>query len=100
MKSWRKSLLKSGLLCSLTDKKHGANSEERMSESDSVARNNSGGLIDSKKQVARLPYPTNLSKDYPDLYQEAVNNSELLGGADNGGTKLWWDKRNDKPYQN
>ena len=65
-----------------------------------VARNNSGGLIDSKKQVARLPYPTNLSKDYPDLYQEAVNNSELLGGADNGGTKLWWDKRNDKPYQN
>ena len=65
-----------------------------------VATNNSGGRIDSKKQVARLPYPTNLSKDYPDLYQEAVNNSELLGGADNGGTKLWWDKRNDKPYQN
>ena len=65
-----------------------------------VARNNSGGRIDTKKQVARLPYPTNLSKDYPDLYQEAVNNAELLDGADNGGTKLWWDKRNDKPYQN
>lgn len=65
-----------------------------------VARNNSGGLIDTKKQIARLPYPTNLAKDYPNLYQEAVNNSDLLGGGDNGGTRLWWDKRSDKPYQN
>ena len=65
-----------------------------------VAVNNSGGLIDKKKQIARLPYPTNLSKDYPILYKEAVNNPKLLDGGDNGGTKLWWDKRSDKPYQN
>lgn len=65
-----------------------------------VATNNSSGRIDTKKQVARLPYPTNLMKDYPDLAQQAVNNPEFLDGADNGGTKLWWDKRSDKPYQN
>ena len=47
-----------------------------------------------------MPYPTNLMKDYPDLAQQAVNNPEFLDGADNGGTKLWWDKRSDKPYQN
>lgn len=64
-----------------------------------VATNYSSGAIDTKKQIARLPYPTNLSKDYPEQYKEAVNNSELLDGADNGGTKLWWDKRSDKPYQ-
>lgn len=65
-----------------------------------VAVNYSYGVINTVRQIARLPYPTNLSKDYPSLYQEAVNNPELLDGADTGGTKLWWDKRSDKPYQN
>jgi hypothetical protein len=64
-----------------------------------TASNWSSGVIDTQKQIARLPYPTNLSKDYPDLYNEAINNPDLLNGGDNGGTKLWWDKRSDKPYQ-
>lgn len=64
-----------------------------------TASNWSGGVINTQKQIARLPYPTNLAKDYPDLYNAAVNNPDLLNGGDNGGTKLWWDKREDKPYQ-
>ena len=61
-----------------------------------VALNYSGGNINSVRQIARLPYPNNLKNDYPGLYPEALN---LLDGADAGGTKLWWDKRTNKPYQ-
>ena len=58
--------------------------------------NVSGGNIDVKKQIARLPYPDELKGDYPELYNEAL---KLLNGADTGGIKLWWDKRTNKPYQ-
>lgn len=61
-----------------------------------VGHNYSGGNINTSRQIARLPYPNTLKSDYPDLYPEALN---LLNGADTGGTKLWWDKRTDKPYQ-
>ena len=61
-----------------------------------VEMNNSMGSIDTKKQIARLPYPVNIKTDYPDSYVKGVS---LLQGADNGGTKLWWDKRGNKPYQ-
>ena len=58
--------------------------------------NYSGGHINTQKQIARLPYPTNIKSDYPKLYPEAL---QQLNGADNGGTKLWWDKRTNKPYE-
>lgn len=61
-----------------------------------IYRNMSGGLINTTRQIARLPYPNDLKTDYSALYPIAL---ELLGGADTGGTKLWWDKRTDKPYQ-
>lgn len=61
-----------------------------------VALNYSGGNINTVKQIARLPYPNNLKNDYPGLYPEALR---LLEGADTGGTRLWWDKRTNKPYQ-
>lgn len=61
-----------------------------------VALNYSGGNINTVRQIARLPYPNNLKNDYPGLYSEALR---LLEGADTGGTRLWWDKRTDKPYQ-
>lgn len=55
-----------------------------------VVVNGSNGTIDTELQVRRLPY----TRD------EKINNAEgvasgiaALGGADNGGTKLWWDKR-------
>lgn len=55
-----------------------------------VVINNSGGTIDTKKFIRRLPLPrieytTNL---------KAVQRAVLtLKGADNGGTPLWWDTR-------
>lgn len=60
-----------------------------------VKNNYSGGNINTVKQIARLPYPNNLKNDYPGLYTDAL---QLLNGADIGGTKLWWDKRSNKPY--
>lgn len=57
-----------------------------------VVVNSSGGTIDTKIQVRRLAYPQG----------EATKNGQaeaagivLLGGPDNGGTRLWWDV--DKP---
>ncbi|WP_101689476.1 SusD/RagB family nutrient-binding outer membrane lipoprotein [Dysgonomonas massiliensis] len=61
-----------------------------------VKENKGNNIIDTERQIARLPYPNSLSGDYPELYPEAL---KLLGGLDTGGTKLWWDKRTDKPYQ-
>jgi len=58
--------------------------------------NYSGGHINTQKQIARLPYPNNIKLDYPQLYPKAL---QMLKGADNGGTKLWWDKRANKPYE-
>ena len=55
-----------------------------------VVRNSSSGTIDTNLQIRRLPFPQD----------EKLNNAEgvttgiaALGGQDNGGTKLWWDKK-------
>lgn len=61
-----------------------------------VKENYSGGYINTDRQIARLPYPSTLKSDYPELYPEAL---DMLNGQDTGGTKLWWDKRANKPYQ-
>ena len=53
-----------------------------------VVNNFSGGTISTDVQVRRLPYP---SSEYT-TNGAAVNNAvKLLGGPDNGGTRLWWD---------
>ena len=57
--------------------------------------NNSGGTINTNLQVGRLPYPreeyqannANVTAGVALLRGESSN-----GGADNGGTRLWWDK--------
>jgi hypothetical protein len=57
--------------------------------------NNSGGTINTNLQVRRLPYPreeyqangTNVAAGVALLRTESANN-----GADNGGTRVWWDK--------
>lgn len=54
-----------------------------------VVRNMSGGTIDTNLGIRRMPYPTTLYDTNADAVQGGV---KLLGGADNGGTKLWWDK--------
>ncbi|PKV50300.1 SusD/RagB-like outer membrane lipoprotein [Aquimarina sp. MAR_2010_214] len=53
-----------------------------------VAVNNSGGTVDSNIQVRRLPFPASERNTNPQGVEQART---LLGGADNGGTRLWWD---------
>lgn len=55
-----------------------------------IRQNDSGGLISTDAMIRRIPF-TNDTKTSLYNYQQAV---QLLGGgADNGGTKLWWDKK-------
>lgn len=54
-----------------------------------VVRNLSGGAIDTKLGIRRMPYPSTLYETNSEAMQGAV---KQLGGTDNGGTKLWWDK--------
>ena len=64
-----------------------------------TATNNSGGLIDTDKQIRRLVYPTS---------EYTANNANVKDGVillvneakdaasekeDNGGTKVWWDRK-------
>lgn len=53
-----------------------------------VQQNNSGGKIDTEIMIRRLPFPASLIKDFPTQYSAML---KALGGADNGGTRLWWD---------
>ncbi|WP_017260117.1 SusD/RagB family nutrient-binding outer membrane lipoprotein [Pedobacter arcticus] len=48
------------------------------------------GNIDIVKQVRRLPYPL---AQYQQNGEQVAKGIALLGGADNGGTRLWWDKK-------
>lgn len=50
-----------------------------------VAVNNSQGTIDTDIMIRRLPFSNEL--DASTISQL----TSLLGGADNGGTRLWWD---------
>ena len=53
-----------------------------------VVVNNSGGTIDTKIQVRRLAYPESEATVNPAAEKAGIL---LLGGPDNGGTRLWWD---------
>ena len=53
-----------------------------------VKVNNSGGAIDTDIMIRRLPYPSTLATSNPTQYSSLTR---ALGGADNGGTRLWWD---------
>jgi hypothetical protein len=53
-----------------------------------VVVNSSGGTIDTKIQVRRLAYPQSEATVNPDGEKSGI---QLLGGPDNGGTRLWWD---------
>jgi hypothetical protein len=55
-----------------------------------VVVNNSGGLISTAAQIRRLPFPSTEYSNNPGGIIQAIS---LLGGADNGGTRLWWDKK-------
>jgi hypothetical protein len=53
-----------------------------------VVTNNSNGTIDSQIQIRRLAYPQAEYTSNGAAVQAAV---QLLGGPDNGGTRVWWD---------
>ncbi len=53
-----------------------------------VVTNSSGGTIDTKIQVRRLAYPLSEGTLNP---VGVAGGIKLLGGPDNGGTRLWWD---------
>lgn len=53
-----------------------------------VVNNNSNGTIDTDIQIRRLAYP---AAEYSTNPVEIQKGLQLLGGPDNGGTRLWWD---------
>lgn len=56
-----------------------------------VVVNNSGGTIDDYiAKIRRLWYPPS---EYSGNRQYILEATSLLGGADNGSTPLWWDKK-------
>ena len=61
-----------------------------------VVNNDSQGLIDTNIQVRRCPFPVQEYNTNEAAVQAAIQllDSEALGGGqDNGGTRLWWDRR-------
>lgn len=55
-----------------------------------VAENRSGGTVDTNLQIRRLRFPVTEYDRNTANVNAAVG---LLGGPDNGGTRLWWDKK-------
>jgi hypothetical protein len=55
-----------------------------------VVVNNSAGLINTTTQIRRLPFPLS---EYQSNASGVSTGISQLGGPDNGGTKLWWDKK-------
>ncbi|MFY0630485.1 MAG: SusD/RagB family nutrient-binding outer membrane lipoprotein [Flavobacteriaceae bacterium] len=53
-----------------------------------VVSNQSGGVIDTNIQIRRIPFVDSELSTNAAGVAGAVS---LLGGADNGGTRLWWD---------
>ncbi|MGE7776935.1 SusD/RagB family nutrient-binding outer membrane lipoprotein [Chitinophaga sp. NPDC101104] len=54
-----------------------------------VKINNSGGKIPNGTFIRRVNFVSTEYETNPKGVQKAIN---LLGGPDNGGTRLWWDK--------
>jgi len=54
-----------------------------------VVVNNSGGLIPTTPGIRRLPFP---SDEVTNDAKGVASGITELGGPDNGGTRLWWDK--------
>lgn len=53
-----------------------------------VMVNQSGGTVDSKIGPRRLNFFVSIKTTNPEQYQQLL---DALGGADNCGTRLWWD---------
>jgi hypothetical protein len=53
-----------------------------------VVVNNSNGTISTSEFIRRINFPSDERANNPAGVAGAV---QALGGADNGGTRLWWD---------
>ena len=61
-----------------------------------VVSNDSQGLIDTQIQVRRCPFPVQEYNTNEAAVQAAIqllDGEALGGGQDNGGTRLWWDRK-------
>ena len=61
-----------------------------------VVNNDSQGLIDTQIQVRRCPFPVQEYNTNEAAVQAAVQllgGEAVGGGLDNGGTRLWWDRK-------
>jgi hypothetical protein len=61
-----------------------------------VLVNNSGGAINTDKQIRRLNFPSDEYKTNDENVQKAIsilNSESNAANGDNGGTNLWWDKK-------
>ena len=54
-----------------------------------VVVNNSGGTVSTERGARRLAYPQDERTNNAEHYQHAL---QMLGGADNMGTDVWWAK--------
>lgn len=59
-----------------------------------VVVNNSGGTIDTDKQIRRIQYP---STEYTNNKENVDAAVSKLGGPDTGGTPVWWDTNKGRP---
>ncbi len=55
-----------------------------------VVSNRSNGTINTNVQIRRIPFP---QSEYNNNSAGVNSGVGMLGGADGGGTKLWWDKK-------
>lgn len=55
-----------------------------------VVTNNSGSTVDTDTQIRRVNFPQSEYVNNAGQMSDAV---KLLDGLDNGGTRLWWDKK-------
>ncbi len=58
------------------------------------AKNFADGIVNMNYGIRRVPYPVSEQSDNKPGYESGV---AALGGADNAGTRLWWDQ---KPFNN
>ena len=61
-----------------------------------VVNNDSQGTVDTQTQVRRCPFPVqeyNTNSDAVNAAVGVLNAEAAAGQGDNGGTRLWWDKK-------
>ena len=56
-----------------------------------IVHDRSNGTVDVNEQIRRMTFPRSEYSNNSAALNRAIR---LLGGPDQGSTKLWWDKKN------